>query len=123
MNGPPLDFEHALQNENDRLRKDLERKNRLIDRMEDGGPIFNEGGTSWQKWILGILAVLVVAGVVGGIAGYGQLQAIRQQQTDAEAAALAATTASNQSAEERRRELDRRLESIERKLEQRGNAP
>src|ERR1700749_2663036 len=83
MTAPPLDFEHALQNENDRLRKDVERKNRIIDRMEDGVATFNEGGTSWQKWILGILGGLAVAGTIGGVVVYGQLQAIHQQQLDA----------------------------------------
>src|ERR1700749_376539 len=106
MTAPPLDFEHALQNENDRLRKDVERKNRIIDRMEDGVATFNEGGTSWQKWILGILGGLAVAGTVGGVVVYGQLQAIHQQQLDAILAA-----------DDRRHEIDRRLENIERKLE------
>lgn len=101
----------VLQDEVDRLRRESERKNDIIDRLrEQNSSSYSEGGTSWQKWILGILALLAVAGVVGGIEGFGQLQSIHQQQVDAILAA-----------DDRRHEIDRRLENIERKLEQRVN--
>lgn len=101
----------VLQEEIDRLRRENGRKSELIERLWEQSGNYSEGGTSWQKWILGILAVLAVAGVVGGIEGFGQLQAIHQQQIDAILAA-----------DDRRHEIDRRLENIERKLEQGRNA-
>ncbi len=89
----------------DRDARIIERQWQLLEKT-DG---YHEGGTAWQKWILGVLGVLTAGGIVGGVEMYGQLQAIRQQQIDAVYAS-----------EERRRELDRRLEGIEVKLGQRN---
>lgn len=94
----------GLQDENARLRRELYRL-----REEESGSNYSEGGTSWQKWILGILAGIAILATAGGVEMNAQLAAIHQQQMDAILAS-----------DDRRREIDRRLESIEQKLSQRG---